>query len=128
MKKRKTVFAVIISFIFILAATAAAVFLIGKSNTKESIIKDWSRTEISELKITTVDYTLKVTEDKIIYGKKTLLSEDTINTYSYEVTVPGKMTVEGREYEVHINKDKTMLTISPGLTSGKDSENWYYIQ
>lgn len=128
MKERKTVFAVIFAFIFILVASAIVIFLIGKSNTKESIIKDWSRTEISELKITTVDYTLKITEDKIIYGKKTLLSEDTINTYSYEVTSPGKITVAGREYKVDINKDKTMLTISPGLTSGKDSENWYYIQ
>jgi hypothetical protein len=45
----------------------------------------------------------------------------------YKIITPNKIKVDssGKVYTLEFNKDKTMMTITPALTSIFDSECWY---
>ena len=58
--------------------------------------------------------------------------DTTVFTEKYKVVSRNKIKVQmfgenWETYAIEFNDDKTVMTISPAMTSTDESENWYYI-
>ncbi len=100
------------------------------SNLKKELMRDWQTVEGED-----GVYILRVldfSEDEIEYKLETAYAwlNRNVATYEYKVIRGSKMKVKiyGDNWEtvtVEFNDDKTMMTVSPALTSGDAEERWY---
>ncbi len=128
-----------VSPIPIIAAVLAVLLLIGAAfiirtivvnNAKEelqsTLLKDWSRIESGDsgsLYRLELDFSYDTIE--YIFDGSFFVRE--ICTYDYEI-LSGK-TIRVNDYDtvytIKFNDDRTMMTITPALTSSDASENWF---
>lgn len=85
---------------------------------------DWSRVEEGD---TGSYYTLVLdfSEDKIKYNFESYFLNKNISTMKYEVVAPDQIKVNGQTHTVTFSKDKTVMTVTPALTSTDSSESWF---
>ncbi|MDE6252415.1 MAG: zinc ribbon domain-containing protein [Lachnospiraceae bacterium] len=102
------------------------------SNLKKELMRDWERVEGDE--DAHILCILDFSEDEIEYKLETGYSwmDMTASTYKYKVISGNKMKVNiyGDKWEtvtVEFDEDKTMMTVSPALTSVDDKEYWFNI-
>lgn len=99
------------------------------SNLKKDLMRDWQNVEgDNDSYILSV---LDFSEDKIKYRVETGYSwmDTTIGTYEYKVingnTIKIKQFGKWEKITVKFNDDKTMMTLTPVLTSVADKEEWF---
>lgn len=114
---------------------ACAVLVVGvwlivnqarKANLREQLMRDWSRVENSNGTYYTLE--LDFSDDSIEYNFDSYFIDRTIETYSYEVISGNRIRIDDRDtlYTIEFNDDKTMMTITPAITSSDASENWFH--
>lgn len=100
------------------------------SNLKKELMRDWTRVEGEDGAY--ILCILDFTEDEIEYRLETGYSwmDTTVANYDYKVV--NKNTIKvlryGNKWEtitVEFNKDKTMMTVRPALTSVDSVEYWF---
>lgn len=98
---------------------------IGKANLQKQLMKDWETVEVNDGSYYTL--VLDFSEDEIEYSFESFYFDTTIATYKYNVISGNKFKVDSRDtvYTVEFNDDKSMMTITPALTSTDSSENWF---
>lgn len=102
------------------------IFNMGKSNLSSNLLRDWTRVETGDSG-STYELELDFSKDKIEYNFISGYSwlNSTIADYEYKVISPSKIKIKDKTYKIEFNDDKTMMTITPALTSTDDSENWF---
>ena len=72
---------------------------------------------------------LDFSKDKIEYNFISGYSwlNSTIADYDYKIISPSKIKIKGKTYKIEFNEDKTMMTITPALTSADSSEDWFNV-
>lgn len=117
-------------FLLLIPIAALVIFLIifniGKMNLKNLLLKDWSRVEGegSSLYVLELDFS----NNEFDYNFKGIFTKDTIATFQYKVISPNSIKINGRNevYKIEFNKDKTMMTVKPAITSTDSFEYWFY--
>lgn len=102
------------------------IFNIGKSNLSSNLLRDWTRVETGDsgsMYELELDFSKDNIEYNFISGYSWLNS--TIADYEYKIVSPSKIKIKDKTYKIEFNEDKTMMTITPALTSTDDSENWF---
>lgn len=124
LKRKQIIIPCIIVIIIVLVY--CIVFNIGKNNLSNELIKDWSRVETGDSG-TLYQLQLDFSSDKIEYKFISSYSwlNTTISTYDYKVVSPSKIKVKDKIYKIDFNDKKTMMTITPALTSTDNEESWY---
>lgn len=99
---------------------------IGKANLKKELMRDWETVEVDGGSYYSLE--LDFSDDEIEYNFESFYIDDTIATYKYTVISGNQFKVDGRDtvYTVEFNDDKTMMTITPALTSTDASEYWFH--
>ena len=124
-KGKKKIIAIIASCMVVVLVACFIINGIAKTNLKKELMRDWENVEGSSGSY----YTLKLdfSEDKIKYIFDSYYIYDTIATYKYTVISGNKFKIDGEDtvYSVEFNKDKTMMTIRPALTSSDSVEYWF---
>ena len=118
----------ILGGVAILAAIVMVVLSVQKGNLKKELQKEWWDTDGTILKV------LEFSDDEVEYRLETGYSwmNTTLFTEEYKVISGNKIKVQmfgddWETYTIEFNDDKTIMTISPAMTSTDDSENWYYL-
>ena len=118
----------ILAGVAILAVVVIAVLGVQKSNLKKELQKDWLDTDGTILKV------LEFSDDEVEYRLETGYSwiDTTLFTEKYKVVSGNKIKVQmfgddWETYTIEFNDDKTIMTVSPAMTSTDKSENWYYL-
>lgn len=100
------------------------------SNLKKELMRDWQTVEGEDGSY--ILCILDFSEDEIEYKLETGYAwmDMTVDTYDYKVISGNKIKVNmyGDDWEtvtVEFNEDKTMMTVSPALTSVDDEEQWF---
>lgn len=97
----------------------------GKASLKKELMRDWDRTEFED----NIFYTLELdfSDDEVEYNFNSTYVDDTIATYKYSVISKNKIKIDDRDiiYTVEFNDDKTLMTITPALTSTDSFEHWF---
>lgn len=132
-KKKKKIVIGIAAFIAVAIAVVLAVFIVNAvkaSDLKKELMRGWQNVEGEDGAY--ILCILDFSEDEIEYRLETGYSwmDMTVATYEYKVISGNKMKVKmyGDNWEtvtVEFNKDKTIMTVSPALTSIDDKEKWY---
>lgn len=129
-KKRKSPVLTIVVAIILLAIGSAAIFMLQQTTSlKKELMRDWSRVDESEY-TTYVKCVLDFSEDEIeYYIQMPLSSNATITTYKYKVAGNKLLVMRSGDqwetFDVEFNEDKSMMTVTPALTSADNSEFWY---
>ncbi len=121
---------VIVSAVLVVVIAMLSVFFItaqaGKANLKKELLRDWSNVEKSS---GSSYYTLRLdfSDDEIEYTFESQYINRTIATYDYEIVSKDTIKIENRneEYTIEFNDNKTMMTITPALTSTDSKEYWF---
>lgn len=118
----------ILSGVAVLVVIIAAVLGVQKSNLKKELQKNWLDTDGTILKI------LEFSDNEVEYRLETGYSwmDRTLFTEKYKVVSGNKIKVQmfgdtWETYTIKFNDEKTVMTISPAMTSTDDFENWYYL-
>lgn len=102
----------------------------GKETLKNQLLKDWQTTSIENGLLFTSILDFRVAE--VDYNFKSLLSEGNIARMDYRIVSPHEIDVDQSgtfyTYQIEFNEEKTMMTITPGLTSGEEFERWYVMK
>ena len=128
---------VIIAVILGIICAAIVAVIIGfavnsaqKAKLQDQLLRDWSRIEGENGAY--IDCILDFSEDEIEYKIETgyYWLDETIRTYNYRVISGNKIEVEviddyWETIEIDFNSDKTMMIMTPALTSIDSSENWF---
>ncbi len=125
-KNKKTIFSIVL-VVAIICGIFVAYNEIGKANLKKNLKKEWSRIE------SYITLVLDFDDDEIDYNFESGIAwlDSTIATYDYKVISSNKIKVKhkGYNYEttvtIEFNDDKTMMTMTPAITSTDSSENWF---
>ena len=127
-KKMSKNMLLILSVVAVLSVIIMVVFGIQKNNLKKELQKDWLDTDGTILKV------LEFSDDEVEYRLETGYGwlDTTLFTEKYKVVSGNKIKVQifgenWETYAIEFNDDKTVMTISPAMTSTDESENWYYI-
>lgn len=125
-KKYSKIIMCIVGGIAILVVIVMAILGIQKENLKKELQNEWLDTDGTILKI------LEFSEDEVEYRLETGYSwmNTTLFTEDYKVISGNKIKVqrfgdEWETYTIEFNDDKTIMTISPAITSTDSSEKWY---
>lgn len=123
--KKKTLAIVAVCIVFALGVWII-ISQISKSNLHKELMRDWSRVESSGGSYYTLE--LDFSEDEIEYIFDSFFYDDTIATFDYKVISGNQIKIDARDtiYTIEFNDDKTMMTITPALTSADSSENWFH--
>jgi len=125
--------------IFSIVGAIVTVFLIvfvvnsiQASNLKKQLLRGWENVEGE--KGSYIICVLDFSDDEIEYRVETGYKwmDTTIATYDYKVVSGNKIKVNrfGNDWEtveIKFNDDKTMMTVTPALTSVDDEEQWFHI-
>ena len=95
----------------------------GTTALKNELLRDWQRVESNDGTYYTL--VLDFSTSDIDYNFKSTYVNETIKTYTYTVIGSNKIMVNGNTYTIKVNDAKTMMTITPALTSTDSSENWF---
>lgn len=108
-----------------------AINAVGAANLKKELLKDWEDIEGEDGSY--IVRILDFSDDEIEYRLETGYAwvDTTVATYDYKVVNGNTIKVKryGDEYEtftIEFNDDKTMMTVTPSLTSVDDEEDWFY--
>lgn len=100
------------------------------SNLKKELMRDWQTVEGDDGAY--ILCILDFSEDEIEYKLETGYAwmDMTVDTYEYKVISGNKIKVKmyGDDWEtvtVEFNEEKSMMTVSPALTSVDDEEQWF---
>ncbi len=114
-------------------AVALVFFIVNAvqaSNLKKELMRDWQTVEGEDGSY--IFCILDFSEDEIEYKLETGYAwmDMTVDTYEYKVISGNKIKVKmyGDDWEtvtVKFNDDKSMMTVSPALTSVDDEEQWF---
>lgn len=123
---KKKSFIIICCTLIVFIGIFFGVNTIGKHNLEKSLLNDWSRVETGDSG-TLYQLQLDFSSDKIEYKFISSYSwlNTTISTYDYKVVSPNKIKVKDKIYKIDFNDKKTMMTITPALTSTDNEESWY---
>lgn len=126
-KKRSHNMVHLFSGIAVLVIIIVVILSVQGSNLKKELQKEWLDTDGSIIKV------LEFTDDEVEYRLETSYSwmDTTLFNEKYKVVSGNKIKVQmfGDEWETYtivFNDEKTVMTISPAMTSPDDSEKWYY--
>lgn len=111
--------------------TVFAVNAIQASNLKKQLQRGWSRVEGDDGVY--IECILDFSDDEITYrlepGYRWM--DMTVATYDYKVISGNKIKVlrygDWETVKVEFNKDKTMMTVTPALTSADREECWFRV-
>lgn len=125
---KNKLFIVVSAIVIAIIVIYLIIFNIGKSNLSKELLRDWSRVETGDSG-SLYELELDFSKDKIEYNFISSISwlNNTISTFEYKVISPSKIKIKDKTYKIEFNKDKTMMTITPAITSIADSENWFNI-
>ena len=125
----------IISAVGVIITIFLVVFIINSiqaSNLKKQLMRDWEKVEGDNGSY--ILCILDFSDDEIEYRVETgyRWMDTTIATYEYKVVSGNKIKVNrfGNDWEtveVEFNDDKTMMTVTPALTSVDDEEQWFHL-
>lgn len=126
-KNKKIIFNIVL-VVAIIFGIFVAYNEIGKANLKKNLKKEWSRSGGSYSTLV-----LDFDDDEIDYNFESGIAwlNSTIETYDYKVISSNKIKVKhkGYNYEttvtIEFNDDKTMMTMTPAITSTDSSEKWF---
>lgn len=129
-KSRKGVVAIVIA----IAAALAVIFFIVNSiqafNLKKELLRDWM--DISGEDGSYIIKVLDFSDDEVEYRLETGYSwlDSTLGTYDYKVVSGSKIKIKrfGDDYEtfqIEFNDEKSMMIVTPAITSTDDSEHWF---
>ena len=114
-------------------AVALAFFIVNAvqaSNLKKELMRDWQTVEGEDGAY--ILYILDFSEDEIEYKLETGYAwmDMTVDTYEYKVISGNKIKVkmyrdDWETVNVEFNEEKSMMTVSPALTSVDDEEQWF---
>lgn len=120
---------IVIGIVVLFVVVGFAINAIGTSNLKKELMRDWQNVEgEGDSYILCI---LDFSEDEIKYKIETGYSwmDTTLGTYEYKVisgnTIKVKQYGEWEKITVKFNDDKTMMTLTPALTSVDDKEEWF---
>jgi hypothetical protein len=99
---------------------------IGKSSLEKELLRGWTNIEYGDK--TYIKNILDFDGSRIEYRVELAMSflNSTIMHYDYKVVCWNK--IKTNEYRVHsitFNSDKTIMTVTPAITSVEDSEVWH---
>ena len=130
-KQKKKIPIILISVVSIavcIAATFLIIFQIGKTSLKNDLVRNWYAIDGSIIKV------LDISNDTIEYRLETGYSwlNTTLGTYDWKVTSSNTIKIKRfndiyETFTVEINDQKTILTITPAITSTDPIEVWYNI-
>ncbi len=88
--------------------------------------RGWRRTACSD---NNIYYTLELnfTKSQIQYNFKSMLLNKELHTFTYKFTGFNRIEADGKEITITFNEDRTMMTMTPALTSSAGSENWFHL-
>ncbi len=116
----------IISIIFAVLAVLFTVNEIQKSHLKNELLRDWKDVDDSIIKV------LDFSNDEVEYKLETGYSwmDSTLGTYDYKIISGNKIKIKrfGKDYDtftIEFNDDKSMITVTPAITSTDASETWF---
>lgn len=128
-KRIGIVIGTVIGIVVLFVIVGFAINAIRKSNLREELMRDWQYVEGENGSY--ILCILEFSEDDITYRVETGYSwmDMTIGTYEYKVingnTIKVKQYGEWKKIKVKFDDDKTMMTLSPALTSVDDKEMWF---
>lgn len=96
----------------------------GKADLHRQLMRGWSRVE--ESRDSYYDLVLDFSEDTLDYRFESFYINETIRSYDYTVVSPSKVEIDGTTYTIEFNDEKSMMTMTPSLTSVGSSENWFH--
>lgn len=120
---------IIIGIVLLFVIVGFAINAIRISTLKKELMRDWQNIEGENGSY--ILCILDFSEDEIKYRIETGYSwmNMTIGTYEYKVingnTIKVKQYGEWENITVKFNDDKTMMTLTPALTSVDDEEEWF---
>lgn len=129
-KKKKTGLIVGIAIAVVVAIIVGIIGIAVAESEKESLqtqlLRDWSRVEYEN----NVYYTLELdfSSSTIEYNFDSYYVDEQLAFYTYDVVSGNQIEVDGITYTITFNTDKTMMTITPALTSSAYSENWFHLE
>ena len=116
-----------------IVAVALIFFIVNAvqaSNLKKELMRDWQTVEGDDgaYILCILDFSENEIEYKLETGYAWM--DMTVDTYEYKVISGNKIKVKmyGDDWEtvtVEFNDDKSMMTVSPALTSVDDEEHWF---
>ncbi len=114
-----SIFVVVLAVVFIIPA-------IGKSKLSEQLLRDWNRVETGDSG-SLYELELNFLENKIEYNFNSSIDwlDSTLSEYTYKIVSKDKIKIDDKVYKISFNKEKTMMTMTPALTSTDTSENWF---
>lgn len=125
----------IISAVGVIIAIFLVVFVVNSIqalNLKKQLMRDWEKVEGE--KGSYIICILDFSDDEIEYRVETgyRWMDTTIATYDFKVVSGNKIRVNrfGNDWEtveIEFNDDKTMMTVTPALTSVDDEEQWFHL-
>ncbi len=121
-KKAIIIAAVCVAFVIVCGLIISQV---GKASLKKELMRDWSRVESNDGSYYTLE--LDFSEDEIEYDFNSSYFDKNIYTYEYKVVSRNKIKIEDYDevFEIEFNDDKTMMIVTPAITSSDSSENWF---
>lgn len=126
--KKKTLITTII-IVAIAIIVGIGIWLIisttAKANLKEQLLRDWTRVESESGTYYTLG--LDFYNDKFKYTFESLYFDEVIATFSYEIISGNEIRIDNRSttYTIEFNDDKTMMIVTPAITSVDSKEYWY---
>ena len=105
------------AFVVCIIAVILIVSVISSAILKNALVKEWYDIDGSIIKVLDID------EDKM---------ETSLGTYEWKAISGNKIKIKRfndkfETFTIEFNDEKTMLKISPAITSVDDSETWYHI-
>lgn len=101
--------------------------LFGMISLRNELMRGWSTTETVKGKF----YEMVLDFDKDIitytYDCKDSDVNETITEYSYKVISENEIKIEGRKetFKIEFNDERNLMTVSPGIITGKEFEFWH---
>ena len=92
----------------------------GKANLQKQFLRDWENVEVEDGACYTL--VLDFSEDEIEYRFESVFYDTEIATYKYNIISKNQFKINKRDT---VNNDKSMMTITPALTSTDSSEDWF---
>lgn len=124
---------IIVIIVAAAAALAAVLFIVNAvqaSKLKKELLRDWM--DISGDDGSYIMKVLDFSDDEVEYRLETGYSwlDTTLGTYDYKVVSGNRVKIKrfGDDYEtfkIEFNDEKSMMTVTPAITSVDESENWF---
>ncbi|WP_031555494.1 zinc ribbon domain-containing protein [Lachnospira multipara] len=126
-KKTKIAIFVIIGIALLSVITFFSINEIGKASLKKQLLRDWMDIDDSLVK-----KVLDFSDDKVEYRLETVYSiyNSSLGTFEYKVISKDKIKIKLTDdkyitYTIKFNDDKSMMKVTPAITSTDPEEQWF---